>query len=80
MINALLQGKVLPAGIGHTTSCFCSVTGSESEEGYLLTPGSEEKQNVKVSDMIDYHMLNVSRETYGYNDSVHSYVCIHYSK
>lgn len=48
VINALLRDKVLPAGIGHTTNCFCSVIGSDSDEGYLLTPGSHEKQNVKV--------------------------------
>lgn len=48
VINALLHDKVLPAGIGHTTNCFCSVRGVESEEGYLLSPGSTDKQNVKV--------------------------------
>ena len=48
VINALLQGRVLPAGIGHTTNCFCSVIGDDSSEGYLLKPGSEEKHSVKV--------------------------------
>ena len=48
VINALLHGKVLPAGIGHTTNCFCSVIGHDSSDGYLLKPGSEEKHSVKV--------------------------------
>ncbi len=48
VINALLRDKVLPAGIGHTTNCFCSVIGAEGEEGYVLSPGSQEQQNVKV--------------------------------
>lgn len=47
-INALLRDKVLPAGIGHTTNCFCSVIGAEGEEGYVLSPDSQERQNVKV--------------------------------
>ena len=48
VINALLQDKVLPTGIGHTTNCFCSVVGCNEEEGYLLPPGSSQPQNVKV--------------------------------
>ena len=48
VINALLHSKVLPAGIGHTTNCFCSVVGEDSEEGYVLSPRTQEKQNVKV--------------------------------
>ncbi len=48
VINALLRDKVLPAGIGHTTNCFCSVVGAEGEEGYVLSPDSQERQNVKV--------------------------------
>ena len=48
VINALLHSKVLPAGIGHTTNCFISVIGTDTDEGYLLPPGSEERQNVQV--------------------------------
>ena len=48
VINALLHNKVLPAGIGHTTNCFISVIGTDTEEGYLLPPGSQERQNVQV--------------------------------
>ena len=49
VINSLLREKVLPSGIGHTTNCFCSVVGVEESEGYLCTPSSEGRQNVKVS-------------------------------
>lgn len=48
VINALLRERVLPAGIGHTTNCFCSVVGVEESEGYLIPPNSQERQNVKV--------------------------------
>lgn len=48
VINALLRERVLPAGIGHTTNCFCSVMGVDESEGYLIPPNSQEKQNVKV--------------------------------
>lgn len=49
VINALLHDKVLPAGIGHTTNCFCSVRGVDSEQGYVISPESAEKQNVEVT-------------------------------
>jgi len=48
VINALLREKVLPSGMGHTTNCFCSVVGIDESEGYMLTPISDERQNVKV--------------------------------
>lgn len=48
VINSLLRERVLPAGIGHTTNCFCSVVGVEESEGYLIPPNSQERQNVKV--------------------------------
>ena len=48
VINALLHGRVLPVGIGHTTNCFCSVVGVEGSEGYLLTGDSQEKRSIKV--------------------------------
>lgn len=49
VINALLHGRVLPVGIGHTTNCFCSVVGAEGDESYLLTGESGEKRSLKVS-------------------------------
>lgn len=48
VINSLLRETVLPAGIGHTTNCFCSVVGVDESEGYLIPPDSQERQNVKV--------------------------------
>ena len=48
VINALLRNKILPMSFGHTTSCFCSVRGVASSEGYVLVPGSEEKKSVEV--------------------------------
>ena len=48
VINALLREKVLPSGMGHTTNCFCSVVGVDESEGYMHTPTSTERQNVKV--------------------------------
>ena len=52
VINSLMRAKVLPSGMGHITNCFCSVVGVDESEGYLCTPDSEEKQNVKVSSAI----------------------------
>ncbi|XP_034949592.1 transmembrane GTPase Marf isoform X2 [Chelonus insularis] len=46
VINAMLRDKILPSGIGHTTNCFLQVEGSENGESYLMTNGSNEKQNV----------------------------------
>ncbi len=61
VINSLLRETVLPAGIGHTTNCFCSVVGVEDSEGYLIPPNSQERQNVKVglhigSDIMSCHL------------------------
>lgn len=43
----MLRDKILPSGIGHTTNCFLQVEGSDSQEAYLVTEGSEERRNVK---------------------------------
>ena len=48
-INAMLHQSILPSGIGHTTSCFCSVQGTDSPDApYLLASGSNERQNVET--------------------------------
>ena len=47
-VNAMLQDKILPMGIGHTTNCFLSVHGSDLQDPYILIPESNEKKNVKV--------------------------------
>ena len=44
VINVLLQNRVLPMGVGHTTNCFCSVAGMEEGEGHLVISESAEKQ------------------------------------
>lgn len=44
----MLHDKILPSGIGHTTNCFLQVEGSDTDEAFLRTEGSEEKQNVQV--------------------------------
>ena len=54
VVNALLGSKVLPAGIGHTTNCFVSVLGGDSEKGYLLKSGSQERQDIKVRRLLFY--------------------------
>jgi predicted GTPase/gas vesicle protein len=41
-INSLLSEKILPTGIGHTTSCFLQVEGSKAKEAYLTVEDSEE--------------------------------------
>lgn len=48
VINAMLHDKILPSGIGHTTNCFLQVEGSDNDEAFLRTEGSEEKLNVQV--------------------------------
>ena len=54
VINALLHGRVLPVGLGHTTNCFCSVLGGEGSEGYLLIGDSPEKKSVKVGGAVNH--------------------------
>ena len=60
VVNALLGDKVLPAGIGHTTNCFVSVIGDDADKGYLVKPGSQERQDIKVSkeDILDNMTTN----------------------
>ncbi|XP_070812392.1 mitofusin-2 isoform X2 [Pituophis catenifer annectens] len=48
VINAMLWDKVLPSGIGHTTNCFLRVEGTDGQDAFLLTEGSEEKKSVKT--------------------------------
>merc|ERR1712142_685864 len=47
-INAMLWDKVLPSGIGHTTSCFLSVEGSTKPTPYILTEDDKELEVAKV--------------------------------
>lgn len=52
VVNAMLGEKVLPSGIGHTTNCFLQVEGSQTGDAYLVTEGSNEKQNVEVCNLL----------------------------
>ncbi|XP_056278296.1 mitofusin-2 [Pseudoliparis swirei] len=48
VINAMLCDKVLPSGIGHTTNCFLRVEGTDGNEAFLLTEGSEERKSIET--------------------------------
>ncbi|XP_056895636.1 mitofusin-2 isoform X1 [Takifugu flavidus] len=48
VINAMLCDKVLPSGIGHTTNCFLRVEGTDGNEAFILTEGSEERKSIKT--------------------------------
>ena len=56
-INAMLQDKILPMGMGHTTNCFLSVHGLDTPDPYILVPGSDDKKNVKVCLLKKYRKL-----------------------
>ena len=61
-VNAMLQDKILPMGIGHTTNCFLSVHGSDLPDPYILIPESNEKKNVKVwihFSLLYYNLFNL---------------------
>ncbi|XP_076330663.1 mitochondrial assembly regulatory factor isoform X2 [Tachypleus tridentatus] len=47
VINALLQDKILPSGLGHTTNCFLQVEGADTPEPYILTEEFSEPQNIQ---------------------------------
>jgi len=47
-INSLLGEKILPTGIGHTTSCFLQVEGSKTGEAYLTVEGSGEHRSLET--------------------------------
>lgn len=42
VINAMLGSRILPSGIGHTTSCFVQVQGTNQERGYLQQESTTE--------------------------------------
>ncbi|VDO91588.1 unnamed protein product [Schistosoma margrebowiei] len=41
VINAMLGSKLLPSGLGHTTSCFLEIQGTDQDSGYLLMADSD---------------------------------------
>lgn len=36
VVNAMLYNRILPSGIGHTTNCFLSVEGSDSDTPHII--------------------------------------------
>ena len=53
VINAMLSERILPAGIGHTTNCFLSVNGADSNEAYMedTSKNPPERKSVEVGDL-----------------------------
>jgi len=62
-INSLLGGKILPTGIGHTTSCFLQVEGSNTGEAYLTTEGSDEHQSLDSLPQLGSALCNARLES-----------------
>ena len=47
LINAMLGDKILPTGIGHTTSCFLQVEGGDEMDAFLLTDTEDNQVGYK---------------------------------
>ncbi|XP_042242774.1 transmembrane GTPase Marf-like isoform X2 [Homarus americanus] len=58
VINAMMGDKILPSGIGHTTNCFLQIEGIDTNEPYLTTEGSSEKQNIKGIGQLAHALCN----------------------
>lgn len=54
----MLHDKILPSGIGHTTNCFLQVEGSDTDEAFMRTDGTEEKLSVQVTQHNDKKLAN----------------------
>ncbi|KJE89489.1 transmembrane GTPase Marf [Capsaspora owczarzaki ATCC 30864] len=46
VVNAMLYNRILPSGIGHTTNCFVSVSGSDANTPYIIDSLSSEQQPI----------------------------------
>ena len=67
VINALLGERVLPSGLGHTTSCFIEVCGTDhSEPGLSVGNGGE------VDNGGDDGLLDLPRSLAGFADALRS--------
>jgi len=55
VINAMLKNKILPSGLGHTTSCFVQVEGTESNEAYIVI---DDDQSQRLSVQSVSHMAS----------------------
>uniref|UniRef100_A0A8C7JRA7 Mitofusin 1 n=1 Tax=Oncorhynchus kisutch TaxID=8019 RepID=A0A8C7JRA7_ONCKI len=60
VVNAMLRDRVLPSGMGHTTNCFLSVEGTDSNNAYLKTEGSEEEKSIKTVNQLG-HALHMDQ-------------------
>uniref|UniRef100_A0A6Q2Y0Z4 Dynamin-type G domain-containing protein n=1 Tax=Esox lucius TaxID=8010 RepID=A0A6Q2Y0Z4_ESOLU len=60
VINAMLRDRVLPSGIGHTTNCFLRVEGTDADEAFLTTEGSDDRKSVKTVNQLA-HALHMER-------------------
>lgn len=56
VINAILQDRILPTGIGHTTNCFLEIQGIKEEEAYLIVGGQDRRSIQSVA-----HLANALR-------------------
>ncbi|KAL1023312.1 hypothetical protein UPYG_G00039060 [Umbra pygmaea] len=60
VVNAMLRDRVLPSGMGHTTNCFLSVEGTDTDHAYLKTEGSEEEKSIKTVNQLG-HALHMDQ-------------------
>eukprot|EP00094_Tigriopus_californicus_P003961 TCALIF_03815-PA protein Name:"Similar to Mfn1 Mitofusin-1 (Rattus norvegicus)" AED:0.15 eAED:0.15 QI:0/0.4/0.33/0.83/1/1/6/0/658 len=51
-INALLNEPILPMGLGHTTSCFVEIRGSNQNQSWINIPGQEGTLDQRNSERI----------------------------
>lgn len=70
VVNAMMRDKVLPSGIGHTTDCFISVEGSETDEAYLQIQDSSERMSIQSVGQLA-HALHSERVADHQNTIVH---------
>ena len=47
VINSILQNKILPSGIGHTTNCFLQVEGTDELEPYIVIEESNQRLDIE---------------------------------
>jgi len=63
----MLWDKILPSGIGHTTSCFLSVAWSNDEnnqtdgDAYLLCSGCNERWDIKSVTQLNHPLSEESK-------------------
>lgn len=54
VINGMLGSRLLPSCVGHTTSCFLEVQGTDQPTGYILKSDDTNGQENEVNDAISY--------------------------